>query len=170
MAALPWSSVALLDRTHNLTGFSSGLTSVDDWFGGKALPEQTTGRVRTHVCLSPEDEIVAFFALKHINVNVENGSRAIRDTAEVGGVSTGLLLAQMGVHQKHQGNGVGKQVVGQVLRKASALHQDAAFRLLVVDAENSGLVPYYSKFGFKQLSGDLRMVMKMSAVNKAVAA
>lgn len=169
MTAIPWSQVEALCGSHDISTFTTGLPSVDDWFESKALPEQNAGRVRTHLCLSPDGDIVAFYALKLIVVNVEGGSRKIRDTAEAGGSATGLLLAQMGVREDLHGRGAGSNVVRQVMKEASEQHHRASFRLLVVDAENPTLVPYYERFGFSQLAGDLRMVMKMSAVNKIVA-
>lgn len=74
----------------------------------------------------------------------------------------------MGVRTDLLGNGIGRCVVDQVLRVATDLHTHSTFRLLVVDAENPELVPYYEKYGFRPLTNDLRMVMKMSAVRKIV--
>lgn len=161
----------MLNDSHNTSVFASGLVSVDRWFCTSALAEQKAGRVRTHVLVSSEAEIVAFFSLKHIIVNLEGASRRMRDTAdgEPGGATTGLLLAQMGVRLEFQGGGIGRRVVGYAMKVAAALHLQAAFRLMVVDAENAGLVAYYQQFGFAQLANDLRMVMKMSAVNRVVA-
>jgi len=170
VTAAPWSSITLLDSSHDVLGFKTGLDSVDGWFCEKALNEQAAGRVSTHVCLSDQTEIMAFYALKHIIVNLEGSSRRLRDTAESGadGATTGLLLAQMGVRADLQGAGVGKCVVKQVLQVAADLHNQSAFRLLVVDAENPKLLPYYEKYGFTPLANDLRMVMKMSAVHEIV--
>lgn len=127
--------------------------------------------MRTHVFTShTEPHVVAFFSLKHIIVNLEGASRKMRDTAdaESGGATTGLLLAQMGVRSEAQGSGVGKRVVHHAMKVAATLHMQAAFRLMVVDAENAGLMGYYQQFGFTPLANDLRMVMKMSAVNRIV--
>jgi predicted N-acetyltransferase YhbS len=165
-----WSHVALLDSHHDISTFSTGLASVDQWFANNALPEQAAGRVRTHVCLSEANEIVAFFSLKHIIVTVEGASSILRQTAETAGATTGLLLAQMGVRTDLQGAGVGKQVIRQVMTVAANLHAQAPFRLLVVDAEHEGLVSYYRRLGFRRLTNDPRLVMKMSAVHKILQA
>lgn len=170
MTPAAWSSIATLDDTHDVSTFTTGVVSVDQWFQGKALDEQLAGRVRSHVCLGENLDIVAFFALKHIIVNVEGASSALRRSAEAGGAATGLLLAQMGVREDLRGVGIGKRVVRQVMMPAAALHAQASFRLLVVDAENESLVPYYMRYGFKPLANDVRLIMKMSAVHKIVEA
>ncbi|OQQ21539.1 hypothetical protein A4U94_14490 [Prescottella equi] len=156
-----------------MSSFKTGLESVDDWFCNKALHAQKAGQARTHVCLSVETEIVAFFALKNIIVNLEGSTKTMQRIAEfkvedAAGATTGLLIAQMGVRSGLQGAGMGKGVVRHVMKVASELHKQSTFHLLVVDAENTDLIPYYGKFGFRQLKNDLRMVMKMSAVHKVV--
>jgi len=148
--------------------FTTGLLSVDKWFGANALDEQNAGRVRTHLCVSDNGDIVAFFALKHIIVSLEGTSSRLRQSGDANGQATGLLLAQMGVRSNLQGNGAGKQVVQQVFVVAATVLAQASFQLLVVDAESERLVPYYEQFGFRRLPNDRRLVMKMSAVHKLV--
>ena len=173
MTGSHWASVELLSNTHDVSAFETGLRSVDEWFCKKALSAQKAGQISTHLCLSAESAVVAFYALKMIIVNLEGSSSKLRATAEfevedAAGATTGLLLAQMGVWSRLQGGGVGKAVVLHVMRVASELHKQSAFRLLVVDAENSGLIPYYEQYGFRLLANELRMVMKMSAVHAIV--
>lgn len=159
-----WSNVERLDASHDASQFRCGLESVDEWFWTQALDQ--LARVSTHVCLSAERDVLAFYSFRHIIVSLDGASNTMRRGAEVDGSSTGLLLAQMGVHVDHQGNGMGKALLRQAMRVAADLHDQAPFRLLVLDAENEGLVDFYQRVGFKPLAGDLRLVMKMSAVHR----
>jgi ribosomal protein S18 acetylase RimI-like enzyme len=169
VTAPPWESVVQLDFTHDCDGFVTGLQSVDAWFPEKAIAEQISGRMATFVCLTANGEVVAFFSVKHNVVKLDGASNTMRATADIDGMASGLLLAKMGVRRDLQGAGLGKLLVRHVMVHAAEQHRAAPFRLLVVDAENEALLPFYSSFGFRQLTNDLRLVMKMSAVNRIVA-
>lgn len=140
------------------------------WVQTKAHSERESGRVGTHVCLAHNGDVLAFYAVKHIIVSLTGASRKMRDTAEADGVTTGLLLAQMGIREDHQGSGAGKLLMRHVLREAARLHADAPFKLLVVDAADVSLTSFYEGFGFAPLKGSYRMAIKMSAVRRAVGA
>lgn len=169
MSSSNWVGIVAFDASHDCTAFSTGLASVDAWFPAKALPEQLAGRMVTHVCLDEDGGVVAFYSVKHIIVSLDGTSRRIQETEETGGMTTGLLIAQMGVRSDLQDNGMGTRVLHSAMKHSVTLHMGAPFKLLVVDAENPSLVSFYEHRGFAPLSNDLRMVMKMSAVRKVVA-
>lgn len=169
--SVPWQRVELLNASHDLSSFECGLDSVDSWFRDKALAANESAQVRAHVCLTDDDRPLAFYALRHVIVNISAESKTTQRLADAAdGQATGILLAQMGVNLVDQGAGVGKKVVRSAMETAVRAHQQASFRLFVVDAENDGLVPYYSQFGLKALSDGRRLIMKMSAVEKVVSA
>lgn len=164
-----WSQIDIHDETHRIDDFRCGLESVDEWFQQNSLAQTTAGRINTHLCLDDSGSVIAFYALKHVIVDVSGGSNSTRRLADgPGGQATGILLAQMGVNESQQLSGVGKEVVKAAMRTAVLANQQAAFRLFVVDAENESLVPYYEKFQFKRLDDSFRLVMKMSAVKAIV--
>ena len=173
MTVATWSSVALLDDTHDISAFTTGLDTVDNWFHTHAQKRQSEGRIATHLCLSGEGQIIAFYSLKHILVNLTGESSKLRKTAEANtssaddpGWSTALLLALMGVRADLHGQGVGKHVVTHILQEAANLHRKSPFSLLIVDAENPKLVPFYEKYTFKLLNRDRRLGVKMSLVRR----
>lgn len=164
---LAWSSVVPIVDAEGTATFKTGLESVDGWFQGSAHEEHEAGRVRTHCCLTDEHGLSAFFALKMITVTFEGASKsASKKYSETDGSSTALLLAQMGVRTDLQNKGFGTDTVWKALVTAAELHKQASFKIVVVDAENDKLVPFYTRFGFRQLLGDRRLIMKMSAVHR----
>lgn len=163
----PWSGIVPIVDAEGATEFATGLASVDDWFSTNARAEHVSGRMRTHCCLTSEHGLSAFFALKMITVTFQGTSNSVRKKfSDTEGSSTALLLAQMGVRADLQGKGFGKHTVLEALRVAAELHEQAAFRVVIVDAESDDLIPFYAQFGFSTLRGDRRMIMKMSAVHK----
>lgn len=165
----PWVRVEPLSDAHDIDSFQCGLASVDAWLHDKARSATREHRVATHVCVDDAGAVVAFYALRQIVVSVEGAARRMRDTAEDGASATGILLAQMGVAELHQGGGSGKALVAQAMRTAAESHDLAPYRLFVVDAANSELVSFYEKFELKLLRGsDLRLATKMSTVRKVV--
>lgn len=168
---MAWERIELHDEKHPIESFNCGLTSVDEWVRNSSLTQNNAGRIRTHICLDTWGTVVAFYALKHVIVDVTGGSKSTLRLADgPGGQATGMLLAQMGVNSSHQSKGVGKAVVNAAIHSAVEANQQAAFRLFVVDAENDSLVPYYEKFQFKRLGDSRRLIMKMSTANKIVEA
>lgn len=165
----PWSRVELLNDSHDIAGFQCGLGPVDEWFQDKAKVATRESRIATHVCVDDAGAVQAFYAMKQIIVSVEGASRVMRDTAECDGETTGMLLAQMGVSKAHQGQGLGKQLITIAMQTAVQNHQNAPFRLLVVDAATPSLVEFYQRFQFRLLrENERRLVMKMSLARKLV--
>ena len=52
-----------LTATHVLTGFDSGVPSLDDWLRRRALQNQGTGASRSFVVCDPGETVVAYYAL-----------------------------------------------------------------------------------------------------------
>lgn len=165
-----WAEVVPVVEIDSSADFVTGLNSVDEWFTNNARDEHVAGRVRTHCCLSDEHGLVAFFALRMITLTLTGASSSMQRLADSDGSAAALLLAQMGVRVDLQRNGYGKHALLEALRAAAEIHHQAGFRVLVVDAENDDLITFYEKFGFRRVSSDRRMIMKMSAVHKLLEA
>lgn len=108
------------------------------------------------------------FALKHIVVNLQDESKSRQRDADASGMATGLLLAQMGVHEGHQGNGAGKRLLEEVFRVATRVHEEASYSFVVTDAATERLVSFYEKRGFTRIGNERRLIMKASTARGIV--
>lgn len=161
-----WSAVEALDDDHDIGAFDCGRPTVDTWFQEKALANRHS--LSTHVCVDGDEVVRAFFALKTVIVPTDDLPKRFAKGAQSGYVAA-ILLAQMGVRTADQGSGQGAEVLATAMRKAVEAHDASRVQLFIVDAADSGLVPFYEKYGLRLIPGTLRLVATMSAIKKAVA-
>ncbi len=121
--------------------------TVDDWWDVEALYD---------LCFAPGREALSSYRLRDNVDPVAPLCMVMRDNADILGgairfwpVLVGdysvLLLGPVAVHPTRQGEGVG----GQLIRTSMYTAQDLGWhRVLLVGDE-----PYYSRFGFKKLTG-----------------
>ena len=121
--------------------------TVDDWWDVEALYD---------LCFAPGREALSSYRLRDNVDPVGPLCMVMRDNADILGgairywpVLVGdipvLLLGPVAVHPTRQGEGVG----GQLIRTSMYAAQDLGWqRVLLVGDE-----PYYSRFGFKKLTG-----------------
>lgn len=80
------------------------------------------------------------------------------------GKTTAVLLAQMGLHESHQGNGHGRTLFLRAAREAAVCAAVCRVPLLVVDAADEDLVPFYASFGMRLIPNSFRLVASLSKV------
>jgi len=131
--------------------------------------------VKTVLFLDTDGKPIAFMATRMMVVDTNGASSAQRaGNSQLGdkrdGMSTGFLLARMGVHSDHQGQGVGTSVVKEAMSAAVRAYEEAPFQLFVVDAENVSLIAYYQKLGLRLLANSERLLTPMKQVIKGLQA
>lgn len=165
MSAQPWASIELDDGSRDLSTFSCGLASVDNWIHRSPRPSRHL--VATHLCCDGQGNVIAFFTLTYTALpTADLPTSRLRRNAPKQGNSVGILLAQMGVDRHHQGHGMGKAVVLEAMRAAASIHAMSPFQLFLVDAENASLIDFYTQFHFTHIPGTLRLAAPMVAVSK----
>lgn len=171
---LPWVEIVEISAAHDLSSFQSSqapevCSGIDDWLRNRALEEHPS-RCSTHVCLGPSGEVVGFYSLKMTVVDFSGTSNNLRRRfAEVDSKAPAILLAKMGLDLEYGGNGFGKSLAKRAIKTAVEISNQAACRLLVVDAKTVELVDFYKGFGFTELvESKKRLMMKMSNARKLV--
>jgi GNAT superfamily N-acetyltransferase len=106
----------LLTEAHELSGFSCGVPSLDDWLMRRALPNQASGASRTFV-LCDGEKLAGYYALASGGVHViEATGRFRRNMPDPIPVA---VLGRLAVGRAYQGKGIGR-----------ALFRDAGLRVL----------------------------------------
>lgn len=151
----------------SLSGFDCGEDSYNTWLTGSAFQAQEVGLARVFVLLERDTEIservVGYFAICPTLVVRDQlpeplQRRMLRSIP-------GWLLAKLAIDKGLRG--LPKQWGGQLLREALLAIVAAADRgggaVIVVDADNPGLRPFYERNGFAGTGADdLRMYMKVA--------
>jgi GNAT superfamily N-acetyltransferase len=105
-----------LTADHSVSGFDSGVVSLDDWLRRRALQNQASGASRSFV-VCDGGPVVAYYALAASAVAADAAPGRFRrnmpDPIPV------VVLARLAIARGHQGQGLGR-----------ALFQDAALRVV----------------------------------------
>jgi GNAT superfamily N-acetyltransferase len=111
-------------------------------------------------------QVIAYFALSAHKVAREHVPAGIAHGSPV--EIPAVLLAKCALDAHLQGRGLGAVLVADALRRVVTVSEIVGTRLVVVDALDESVVPFYEKLGFHRLPGTLRLVQKVSSVVAAL--
>jgi GNAT superfamily N-acetyltransferase len=129
-----------LVETDDLSDFRCGAAEIDDWLKRHAWKGQILGNanvfVRTH-----EGRVFGFYAIATGGVEHLAAPRPVRQNAP--DPVPVLLLARLGVHLDAHGRGLGKELLQDCLLRALEIHQQVAFRALLIHCRDETARDFY---------------------------
>lgn len=159
---VPWNAVEPLAEHHPVSEFTSGRESVDAWFREKA--RGAAHLTAPYVCLDSAGAVCGFFALRAAIVNVSGLPGGLKRAGDAEGLAPAVMLAQMGLHEDHHGGGHGRRLFFRAVQEAAVAHAAVRIRLLVLDAADDSLVPFYEKLGMKLIPNTRRLVALLNKI------
>lgn len=138
--------LALLDASHDRSGFDSGSPALDRYF-----KEQVTQDVRRRVAscfvaLTEDQRIAGFYTLASASVPLtELTPEAIKKLPRYRAVPT-VRMGRLAVDQSFKGQGLGGALLGDALTRAA--RSEIAAYALVVDAKDAPAAAFYRHHGF----------------------
>ena len=174
------------DRAYELDLFDCGEPAYNDYLQNRARDAVQAGAAAVYLLISePADggqQVLGFWAMSpHVVRRDEASNKWTRGHFDP---VPAWLIGQMGLHKDLRGKKAPGQSFtwGQLLMR-SALRQvvDAADKgagaLIVIDADNDALIPYYESYDFEPAKRDgkgrpqgLRLVMKMATARASLSA
>ena len=161
--------VERLGEAHHLAGFDCGVEALDNWLRSHALDNQRRNLSRTFVLADDAHRVVGYYSLTMGGVRREalppRYGRGL-PSYEIGMV----LLARLAVDRRHQGEGLGRDLLIEAIERAAAAGEQAAARFIAVDPIDENARAFYSAFGFKSVPGDTegRMYLRIDEALKAL--
>jgi len=142
---VPLSAPEPLAETHELSEFTSGVTSLDDWLKRRARGNQASGATRTFV-VAEGRRVVAYYAIASGGIAVSSAfgrfRRNMPDPIPV------VLLGRLAIDSGWQGRGFGRALfrdcAGRVLHAADSI----GIRGIVVHAISEQAKAFYLALGF----------------------
>jgi GNAT superfamily N-acetyltransferase len=139
---------------HDRKSFDCGQAELNDFLSGSAVRHREAGISRTMVL--PEDGankpmgICAYYTLSHTEIKrdvlpVSLAKKLPRYPIPV------ILIAQLAVHLRTQGNGLGKTTLISALEHALRIDQHLPSYAVVVDVLNDDIQLFYEQYGFQIL-------------------
>lgn len=143
---LPLNSPVPLDGSHDRAGFDCGVGPLNDYLHKYALQNQQNRSARTYVATRGA-RVVGYYTLAAGSV-----SRADTPDRVAKGLANHpvpvILLARLAVDHSEQGQGLGRGLLKDALRRVVQAADLIGCRALLVHAKDDGAKAFYERFGF----------------------
>lgn len=153
-----------LGKHHRLDKFECGEPALDDWLKRHARSAHASGSARVFVTTLEDGEtVVGYHALAAAQVAPEEATpRTLKGQPRARPVPA-ILLARLAVDRNHQGAGVGRSLLQDVLLRCVEASDAIGARILLVHAKNDAAKAWYMRYDFEESPTDplhLMMLMK----------
>lgn len=165
----PASAFVALDKSrHDRQFFDCGTEKLNHFLQQFAVRHRDAGISKTMVLPSQEDEgsICAFYTLSHTEIQRRSLPQPLAKKLPRYPIPV-MLIAQLAVHIKAQGHGLGKITLARALNHAYEVHLHLPSYAVVVDALNDDVQTFYQQYGFQVLDTDnshTRLFLPMKTV------
>lgn len=165
----PSSQFVELDKAvHDRKSFDCGVEELNLFLQQFAAKHRAAGVSMTMVLPGNEDEaeICAYYTLSHTEINRQTLPKPVAKKLPYYPIPV-ILIAQLAVNRKVQGQGLGKITLIRALQHAGAINEHLPSHAVVVDALDEQVMGFYEQFGFTVLdiySHRKRLYMAMQTV------
>ncbi|OGS99499.1 MAG: hypothetical protein A3F73_04775 [Gallionellales bacterium RIFCSPLOWO2_12_FULL_59_22] len=139
-------AIRLLDAQHRREGFDCGDAALNEFLLRQAGQQQRRGFGKTYVAVAEDGIAVIGFvtvsARQIATASLSSQSRLPRYPAPI------LRIGRLAVDARHQGQGIGQDLLAFALRLAVEFSQRVGLYAAAVDAKHDKAKAYYRKLGF----------------------
>ena len=136
----------LLTAAHVVTGFDSGVASLDDWLRRRALANQVSGASRIYVVSTPESRVVGYYALASgALAHAEAPGRIKRNMPNPIPVA---VLGRLAIDRSMQGRGLGSALLQDAVLRVRQAASIMGIRGMLVHAISNDARTFYQRNGF----------------------
>ena len=133
----------------DLSTFSCGESSLDDWLVRRALPSE--GRTARTYVVCDDDRVVAYYCLA--TAEIERAALPRRMKHGLPDPVPVFKLGRLAVDQQCQGQGIGRGLMSHCFQQCAAAATFIGARGLIVHPLHAGLLRSYRDLGFLELPG-----------------
>ncbi len=154
-----------LTREHNRRSFDCGDEEVSRFLREKALQDQERDLSRTMVLVNPKEAaaVNGYHTLVMTQVREEE---IPNDRPRITRGIPVILLGQLGIDGKFQGQGLGDLLLMDVQARVAEISHKVGIRALMLDARNERLAMWYEKHDFIRFPNSLRMFKSIQAIRQ----
>jgi GNAT superfamily N-acetyltransferase len=157
---------APLEKHHRLDDFDCGEPALNEWLTRHARSAHASGSARVFVTtLEDGESVVGYYALAAAQVAPEAATgRALKGQPRTRPVPA-VLLARLAVDRKHQGAGLGRSLLQDVMLRCLDAAEAIGARVLLVHAKHEAAKAWYLQYGFEESPTDpLHLLMLLKDV------
>lgn len=136
-----------LGNRHQISAFSSGIASLDEWLKRRAHKNQGADASRTFVACEDEERVVGYYALASGGVATASApGRFRRNMPEPIPV---VVLGRLAVDLSYQGRGLGRALFQDAARRVLGAADIIGIRGILVHAISEEARAFYLAIGFE---------------------
>lgn len=136
-----------LNKDHDLIGFNSNYTELDDWLKKYAFQAKASGSASTFI-VADNNLVVGFYSLTVGQVDIDEASERIKKGMGKYPIPV-VILARLAVHHAYQGKGIGKGMLKDAILRTFQIAEQGGVRALLVHAIDEKANAFYKRFGFE---------------------
>lgn len=145
-----------LSAAHDLSGFDSGESVLDDWLRRWALPNEERGASRTYVVCAGK-RVVGYYSLA-VGAIAHAGAPG-RVRRNMPNPVPAMVLGRLAVDKSYQGLAVGTALLRDAVLRTMGAAEIAGIRVILVHAILEAAKHFYEKYGFVTSPADPLTVM-----------
>lgn len=155
------------NRTYFRTHFNCGKASLDNYIKNTATKDVKSGACTCFVVLDDTRRIIAYYTLSTDSIPKDDAPDEVKNTIRYPHIPV-ILLGRLAVHHEFLGNGYGKLLLIDALKRSLKVAKDQIGAVaVIVDPIDLEATKFYKKFGFTPLQGSHRMFMTMRKIEDA---
>ena len=146
-----------LNPTHDRTTFECGVEALDRYLKKQAEQDIKRRISRVFVATKPNSPrtAIGYYTLSTLSIELNRLPEKLARKLPQHPVLA-ALIGRLAVSITAQGQGVGKMLLADAIKRTMAVSDQIAIYALVVDAINDDAKRFYEQFGFNRISGSSR--------------
>jgi GNAT superfamily N-acetyltransferase len=158
-------TVLRLNAQHNRSDFSCGEPSLDRYLHQQASQDVRRRISAVYVLLDHQESLIAgYYTLSATSIQFPDLPET--ETRRLPRYQTlpACLLGRLAVDQRYAGQGMGRRLMLDAIRRATEMTSSLGMVAIIVDAIDDDAVSFYQHFGFRRFPTELsrRMFLSMS--------
>jgi ribosomal protein S18 acetylase RimI-like enzyme len=156
-----------LNPTHDRTGFQCGVEALDRYLKKQAKQDIKRRISRVFVATKPDKPkvVIGYYTLSTLSIELNQLPEKLARKLPKHPVPA-ALIGRLAIRNYAQGQGVGKLLLADAIKRTLAVSDQIAIYTMVVDAINDNAIGFYEQFGFTRLSDDSpRLFLPLKSIN-----
>ncbi len=144
-----------LNPAHDRTGFRCGVEALDRYLKKQAKQDSKRRISRVFVATKPDNpnSVIGYYTLSTLSIELNQLPDKLARKLPRHQVPA-ALIGRLAVSNAAQGQGVGKMLLADAIKRTLAVSDQIAIYAMVVDAIDDNAKGFYEQFGFIRLSDE----------------
>lgn len=159
--------IAPLNPTHDRMGFHCGVEALDRYLKKQAKQHIKRRISRVFVATKADNPkaAIGYYTLSTISIELNQLPEKLARKLPKHPVPA-AQIGRLAVSEAAQGQGVGKMLLADAIKRTLAVSDQIAIYAMVVDAINENAKKFYEQFGYTRLSEDSpRLFLSLKPIN-----